>query len=99
MTRAAAILAAALLLLPAAPGPARAQDQQSVVVVVQPPGLAESALASCAGGAMIGALLVTASGAGGLGATAGMFCGLSVAASVVSTLTFWTWYTVTGSFH
>ncbi len=98
MTRATAALAAALLLLPAAPVPARAQEH-NVVVVVQPPGLAESALASCAGGAMIGALLVTASGAGGLGATAGLFCGLSVAASVVSTLTFWTWYTVTGALH
>jgi hypothetical protein len=98
MTRATAALAAALLLLPAAPGAARAQDHD-VVVVVQPPGLAESALASCAGGAMIGALVVTASGAGSVASTAGLFCGLSVAASVVSTLTFWTWRTVTGAFH
>lgn len=97
MTRATMALAAALLLLPAAPQPARAQERS--VVVVQSPGLAEAALASCAGGAMIGALVVTASGVGSMGSTAGLFCGLSVAASVVSTITIWTWRTVTGGFH
>ncbi len=95
MTRASLALAA--LLLQAAPGPAGAQER--TVVVVQPPGLVETAVASCAGGAMIGALAVYASGVGSIGATAGLFCGLSVAASVVSTAAVWTWRLATSPLH
>ena len=53
MTRLAVALTAMLLLLPAAPAPAAAQER-TVVVVPQPPGLVETAIASCAGGAAIG---------------------------------------------
>ena len=93
------IAAALLLLLPlVAPATAVAQEH-TIVVVQQPPGLVESAIASCAGGAMIGALVVYASGVGGVGSTAGLFCGLSVAASVVSTAAVWTWRTATSPLH
>ncbi len=97
MTRATLALAAALLLLPAAPAPAGAQER--TVVMVQPPGLVETAIASCAGGAMIGVLAVYASGVGAMGPTAGLFCGLSVAASVVSTAAVWTWRLATSPLH
>jgi hypothetical protein len=85
MTRAALVLALALL-LPAAPGPAAARER-SFVASPHPPGVVESALTSCAGGAMIGALLFYAGTLGpvGLGAVvpgAGLFCGLSVVATV-----------------
>lgn len=97
MTRPAAALAALLLLLPVLSGPAAAQDR--TVVVVQPPGLVETAIASCAGGAAIGALAVYATGIGTIGPTAGLFCGLSVAATVASTAAIWTWRIATGSPH
>lgn len=87
----AAALVVALLAAPAVPAAA----QERTLVVVQQPGLLESALASCAGGAMIGAVLVYAGGTGPIGPTAGLFCGLSAAASVVSTVTVWTWRSVT----
>lgn len=85
MTRAALVLAA-MLLLPAMEDPAGARER-SFVVSPHPPGLVESALTSCAGGAMIGALLFYAGTLGpiGLGAVvpgAGLFCGLSVVATV-----------------
>lgn len=68
-----------------------------MVVQPEPPGVVESALAACAGGAVIGALVVAYAGPmEALGPTAGLFCGLSVAATVVSTATVWTWRTVTG---
>ena len=89
---------AAVLLLLAAPVPATAQER-TIVVVQQSPGVVESAIASCAGGAMIGALVVYASGLGGVGSTAGLFCGLSVAASVVSSAAVWTWRTATSPLH
>jgi hypothetical protein len=57
-------------------------------VATQPPGLVESAVASCTGGAvigaMIGALVVFAGGFGAIAPAAGLFCGLSVAASMVT---------------
>ena len=87
MRRAALVLAALLLLLPAAPDPAGARER-SAAVATQPAGLVESAIASCTGGAvigaMIGALVVVAGGFGAIVPAAGLFCGLSVAASVVS---------------
>jgi hypothetical protein len=97
MTRPAAALAALLLLL-AASGPAAAQ-QGGVIVTPPPPGLVETAIASCAGGAAIGALAVYATGIGSIGSTAGLFCGLSVAASLASTAAIWTWRTATGVQH
>ncbi len=68
----------------------------STVVVVQQVSLAEAAMASCAGGAMIGYLLVVATGPGSPTATAALFCGLSAAATVTSSVTFWAWRAVTG---
>ena len=99
MTRPRAALAALmLLLLSAAPGPAGAQER-TVVVVPQTPGLVETAIASCAGGAAIGALVVYSTGMGAIGPTAGLFCGLSVAASLASTAAIWTWRIAAGSSH
>lgn len=65
------------------------------VVYVEPASFAENALASCAGGAAIGYLIVVASGAPSPGATAALFCGLSVAATAASTAAVWTWETIT----
>jgi hypothetical protein len=64
-------------------------------VVVQPAGFAEVAVASCAGGAMIGYLAVLATGAPSPAGTAALFCGLSVAATAASTVAVWTWHRVT----
>lgn len=58
-------------------------------------GFAEAALASCAGGAMIGYLAVLATGAPSPAGTAALFCGLSVAATAASTVTMWTWQKTT----
>lgn len=71
-------------------------DPGSSVVAVQQVSLAEAAMASCAGGAMIGYLLVVATGPGSPTATAALFCGLSAAATVTSSVTFWAWRSVTG---
>ncbi len=71
-------------------------ESGSSVVVVQQVNLAEAAMASCAGGAMIGYLLVVATGPGSPTATAALFCGLSAAATVTSSVTFWAWRSVTG---
>jgi hypothetical protein len=65
------------------------RDAPRTIVVVQP-GLAETAVASCAGGAAIGYLLVLASGVGSALGTPALFCGLSIAASVASTAAVWT---------
>lgn len=95
MTRRSMALVAALLLLPAIPQRAAAQDR-IVVVQQEQPGIIESALAACAGGAVIGVLVVAYAGPmDAMGPTAGLFCGLSVAATVVSNATTWTWHTVT----
>lgn len=93
MTRPAAALAA-LLLLPALPA---AAQERTVVLTPRPPGLVETAIASCAGGAAIGAVVVYASGIGQAGPTAALFCGLSVAASLASTAAIWTWRAATGT--
>ena len=87
MKRAAFVLVIALL-LPAALRPAGAREH-SFVAEPHPPGMLESALTSCAGGAMIGALLLYAGTFGPVGLAAvapgaGLFCGLSVVASVFS---------------
>jgi len=62
---------------------------------VQPAGFAEAAVASCAGGAMIGYLAVLATGAATPLGTAALFCGLSVAATAASGIAVWTWDTTT----
>ncbi len=94
-------IATAALLLGA--GPAFAQSAAPVIggvvsspqaVVVSAPGLMETAAASCAGGAAIGYLVVLAAGAPSPGATAALFCGLSVAATTASAVTAWTWHRV-----
>ncbi len=77
-----------VLLLPVALRPAGGREH-SFVAEPHPPGLLESAITSCAGGALIGALLVYAAtfgpvGLAAVGPGAGLFCGLSVVASVFS---------------
>src|SRR5689334_22289775 len=62
-------------------------------------GFAEAAVASFAGGAMIGYLAVVATGASSPVGTAALFCGLSVAATTASTVAVWTWHTVTSPFR
>lgn len=82
------VLAGAL----AAPMTSRAAfAQNDQVVVVRPVGLTEAALSSCAGGAVIGYLLVFASGMGSANGTAALFCGLSAAATVTSAVTSAIW--------
>jgi hypothetical protein len=66
-------------------------DQRDLIA----PGFAEAAVASCAGGAMIGYLAVLATGAATPAGTAALFCGLSVAATAASTVTAWTWHKTT----
>lgn len=84
----------ATLLLLAGPLFAAPAAAQSVLVEgVQPTGFAEAAVASCAGGAMIGYLVVLAAGTP-LG-TAALFCGLSVVATAASGIAVWTWDTAT----
>jgi hypothetical protein len=85
----AAALGTALLATPAA------AQQAGPVVVVQPAGFAETAVASCAGGAMIGYLAVIATGAPAPFGTAALFCGLSVAATMASSVAVWTWHKAT----
>ena len=110
MIRAFALVLAALAILPTAgvaaqsalpavggaitlpPPPARIEQ----VIVVPEPNFTEAAVASCAGGAMIGYLIVAASGAGAPLATSALFCGLSAAASATGGLTAWAWRHVTG---
>ena len=99
MTRPAAALAIAFLLLPVLAGPAAAQERAGIVVSPAPPGLVEAAIASCAGGAAIGVVVVYTTGIGSMGSTAGLFCGLSVAASLASTAAIWTWRIATGAQH
>jgi hypothetical protein len=108
-----AIPIAALLLLAAlaVPPPAAAQTAAPLVggvvssspgqqvVVLQPPSFAETALASCAGGAAIGYLAVVAVGGTTPLSTAALFCGLSVAATAASTVTVWTWQTAKSLFR
>jgi hypothetical protein len=74
------------------------QTEQQVVIVPSP-SFTESAVASCAGGAMIGYLLVAASGAGAPVATSALFCGMSVAASATGSITAWLWHRVTAPFN
>ncbi len=94
----APLLAALLLITPAA-----AQSAAPVVggAVSSAPssGFAEAAVASCAGGAMIGYLAVLATGGPSPVGTAALFCGLSVAATTASTVAVWTWETVTSPFR
>ncbi len=85
------LLAGPLLAAPAAAQPAPNQS----VVVMQQAGFAQAAVASCAGGAMIGYLAVLASGAATPLGTAALFCGLSVAATAASGIAVWTWNTTT----
>jgi hypothetical protein len=91
MSRAAAALAAALLLVPAAPGPADAWAERSVPLAPEQPGLVQTAVASCTGGAiigaMIGALALSVGNFFGVFPSAGLFCGISVAATMVTTAT------------
>ncbi len=85
--------------------PAKAQTAGGVVATsgdqreVVGSGFAEAAVASCAGGAMIGYLAVLATGAPSPVGTAALFCGLSVAATAASTVTVWTWHKTTSLFY
>lgn len=81
ITRAAAAL---VLLAVCAPGAgARPADIRGV----PPPGIVKSAATSCAGGAVIGALVVYVGGLGAVMPIAGMFCGLSVALTAAGAVT------------
>jgi len=64
-----------------------------------PSSFAESAIASCAGGAAIGYLAVLATGAPNPVGTAALFCGLSVAATTASVLAVGTWHLITSPFR
>lgn len=105
MTRHLRTVAAALMLLSALlAGHSAAAEDRTIVVMANQDSVAEAALASCAGGALIGVAVgvLSATGpvtAGPVGATAGLFCGLSVAASLVSTFSIWTWRTATSLFR
>ncbi len=95
-------LALPLVATPLLARPAAAQSAASLaggtdqrVIVVIPPGFAETAVASCAGGAMIGYLAVLATGAPSPLGTAALFCGLSVAATTASSVAVWTWRSTT----
>jgi hypothetical protein len=100
--RALAISIACLSLLAtlflASPAAAQSSGPSGGVVVVQPASFADTAVASCAGGAAIGYLVVIATGGVTPFGTAAMFCGLSVAATAASTVAVWTWRTVTSPF-
>jgi hypothetical protein len=88
---AAVLISAAVLATPAA-----AQPVGGVVDTgpAQSSGFAEAAIASCAGGAVIGYLAVLATGAPAPIGTAALFCGLSVAATTASTIAVGTWHLV-----
>lgn len=86
---------ATLLLLAGPLFAAPAAAQLVLVEGVQPTGFAEAAVASCAGGAMIGYLVVLAAGSATPLGTAALFCGLSVAATAASNVAVWTWDTTT----
>jgi hypothetical protein len=96
MTRGAALLGPLLALsLTVGPvGTAGAQAVEREVVVVRQGGLTEAAISACAGGAAIGVILVLASGTGAMGPTAGLFCGLSVAATVTASVAGYAWRVV-----
>jgi hypothetical protein len=69
------------------------------VVIAEPPSFAEVAVSSCAGGAMIGVLAVLVTGVGTPGSTAALFCGLSVAATAASAVTYSLWHRTTAVFY
>ena len=69
------------------------------VAYSRPAGFAETAVASCAGGAAIGYLVVVAAGGVTPIGTAALFCGLSVAATAASTVAVMTWHTMTAPFQ
>jgi hypothetical protein len=84
--------------------PASAQIVGGVVsappmVVVDPPSLAEVAVSSCVSGAVIGVLAVVVTGVGSPGTTAALFCGLSVAATTASAVTYSLWHRTTAVFY
>jgi len=86
-----------LLALSLAIGPVGPADAQVVVneaSAVREGGITEAAISACAGGAVIGLILVWASGTGAAGPTAGLFCGLSVAATVTASVATYTWRVV-----
>ena len=73
-------------------GPAGAQVVVNEASAVREGGITEAAISACAGGAVIG--LILASGTGAAGPTAGLFCGLSVAATVTASVATYTWRVV-----
>lgn len=82
-------VAAAVLALALAWGaPAKAQ------FIDRGPTIGEAAVSACAGGAAIGFLIVWGTGTGGALPTAALFCGLSVAATVSSSVAAQAWRSV-----
>lgn len=69
------------------------------VATADPPSFAEVAVSSCAGGAMIGFLAVVVTGYGAPGTTAALFCGMSVAATAASAVTYSLWHHTTAMFY
>ena len=83
-----------------APLPANAQASPTGgIVVAGGSSLAESAIASCAGGAAIGYLVVLGTGVGAPVETSALFCGLSVAASVASSVAVEAWRSTARLMH
>ena len=79
------VLTALGLLMAGSPSArAAVSDAPQPVIIVQPVGLTEVVVSSCAGGAVIGYLLVTVSGGGSPSGTALLFCGISAAATMTS---------------
>lgn len=79
-------------------GAAAAQGIDRDVIIVRQGSVAEAAVSACAGGAAIGVLIVWVSGTGAAVPTAGLFCGLSVAATVSAAAASQAWRSLGGLF-
>ena len=66
------------------------------VIVVRQGGVTEAMISACAGGAAIGAVIVWGSGTGAVLPTAGLFCGLSVAATISASVATDAWRALPG---
>ncbi len=92
-TRACRGLAALLMVGAVLIRPAAAQERPAMA---QPITLAEATVSACASGAVIGVLLVAATGVGSASGTATLFCGLSAAATVTGAAVSIGWRALTG---
>ena len=83
-------LALGVSLLAGGPVSAQVVVERDVIVVRQC-GVTEAMISACAGGAAIGAVIVWGSGTGAVLPTAGLFCGLSVAATISASVATYAW--------